>query len=82
MERALFADVALVEAWRADRWGNLSYRGSGRNFNPVMATAAALTIAQVDDFVELGELSPDAIGTPGIYVDRVVRVPSTSQSVQ
>jgi 3-oxoadipate CoA-transferase, alpha subunit len=82
MERALFADVALVEAWRADRWGNLSYRGSGRNFNPVMATAAALTIAQVDDFVELGDLSPDAIGTPGIYVDRVVRVPSTSQPMQ
>jgi 3-oxoadipate CoA-transferase, alpha subunit len=82
LERALFADVALVEAWRADRWGNLSYRGSGRNFNPVMATAAALTIAQVDDFVELGGLSPDAIGTPGIYVDRVVKVPSTSQPMQ
>lgn len=82
MERALFADVALVEAWRADRWGNLSYRGSGRNFNPVMATAAALTIAQVDDFVELGDLSPDAIGTPGIYIDRVVKVPSAPASGQ
>ena len=80
MERALFADVALVEAWRADRWGNLSYRGSGRNFNPVMATAASLTIAQVDDLVPLGDLSPDLIGTPGIYVDRVVKVPSASRS--
>lgn len=78
MERALFADVALVQAWCADRWGNLSYRGSGRNFNPVMATAASLTIAQVDDLVQLGDLSPDVVGTPGIYVDRVVKVPSTS----
>jgi 3-oxoadipate CoA-transferase, alpha subunit len=76
LERALRADVALVEAWRADRWGNLAYRGSGRNFNPVMATAATLTVAQVDDFVGLGELPPDMIVTPGIYVDRVVKVPS------
>ncbi|MCC6192975.1 MAG: 3-oxoacid CoA-transferase subunit A [Burkholderiales bacterium] len=74
MEQALAGDVALVEAWRADRWGNLSYRGSGQNFNPVMATAAALTVAQVDGFVALGELTPGMIGTPGIYVDRVVRV--------
>lgn len=74
LERALAGDVALIEAWRADRWGNLTYRGSGQNFNPVMATAAALTVAQVDAFAELGDLTPGMIGTPGIYVDRVVRV--------
>lgn len=74
MEHALHGDLALVEAWRADRWGNLAYRGSGQNFNPVMATAAALTVAQVHGIAALGELAPGAIGTPGIYVDRVVQV--------
>ncbi len=75
MERALHGDVALVEAWRADRWGNLTYNLSGRNFNPVMATAARLTIVQVQNMVELGELDPECIVTPGIYVDRVVHAP-------
>ena len=55
MERALHADVALIQAWRADRWGNLCYRGTGRNFNPVMAMAADLTIVQTKQMVELGE---------------------------
>jgi 3-oxoadipate CoA-transferase alpha subunit len=74
MERALKADVALVEAWEGDRWGNLVYRGSGANFNPVMAAAAELTIAQVQHIRELGELHPHMIGTPGVYVDRVIQV--------
>ncbi len=74
MERALKADVALVEAWEADRWGNLVYRGSGANFNPVMAMAAELTIAQVQHIRELGELHPHKIKTPGVYVNRVVQV--------
>lgn len=74
MERALKGDVALIEAWEADRWGNLVYRGSGANFNPVMATAADLTIAQVQHIRELGTLHPHMIGTPGVYVDRVVQV--------
>jgi 3-oxoadipate CoA-transferase alpha subunit len=74
MERALRGDVALVEAWEADRWGNLVYRGSGGNFNPVMATAAELTIAQVQHIRELGALHPHMVGTPGVYVDRVVQV--------
>ena len=74
MERALRGDVALVEAWEADRWGNLVYRGSGANFNPVMAMAADLTIAQVQHIRELGELHPHMIGTPGVYVKRVVQV--------
>ena len=75
MEHALHADVALIEAWRGDRWGNLSYRGSGRNFNPVMATAATTTIAQVHHIVDLGDIAPDDVVTPGIYVDRIVQFP-------
>ena len=76
MERALHADVALIQAWRADRWGNLTYRSAGRNFNPVMAMAAELTVAQTRHMVELGELDPEAIVTPGIFVDRVVHIES------
>ncbi len=75
MERPLRADVALVEAWQADRWGNLTYRRSGRNFNPVMATAAKTTIVQTQHVAELGELDPEMIVTPGIFVQRVVHVP-------
>lgn len=74
MEHALKGDVALVEAWEGDRWGNLTYRASGRNFNPVMATAADLTIAQVMHIRELGELVPENVHTPGIFVNRVIRV--------
>lgn len=75
LEYALAGDVALIEAWQADRWGNLTYRRSGRNFNPVMATAAKLTIAQAQHIVELGALDPEAVVTPGIFVDRVIHVP-------
>jgi len=75
MEQALHGDVALVEAWQADRWGNLTYRASGRNFNPVMATAATLTVVQTQHMVELGTLDPQAVVTPGIFVDRVLHVP-------
>jgi 3-oxoadipate CoA-transferase alpha subunit len=74
MEHALRGDVALIEAWEADRWGNLTYREGGRNFNPVMATAAALTVAQVHHLRGLGEIVPDHVHTPGIFVNRVVRV--------
>jgi 3-oxoadipate CoA-transferase alpha subunit len=75
LENALHGDVALVEAWRADRWGNLVYREAGRNFNPVMATAAALTIVQTQHVASLGEIDPETIVTPGIFVNRVVHVP-------
>jgi 3-oxoadipate CoA-transferase alpha subunit len=74
MELALHGDVALVEAWEGDRWGNLVFREAGRNFNPVMATAAALTVAQVHHLRDLGEIPPDAVHTPGIFVNRVVQV--------
>jgi 3-oxoadipate CoA-transferase, alpha subunit len=71
-EEPLPADVALIRADRADRWGNLVYHSAARNFGPVMATASRLTVAQVRTFVELGELDPEAVVTPGIFVDRVV----------
>ncbi|MGY4801670.1 3-oxoacid CoA-transferase subunit A [Teichococcus aerofrigidensis] len=75
LEHALPGDVALVQAHRADRWGNLTYRRSGRNFNPVMAMAAKLTIAQVDLIEPLGTLDPEHVVTPGIFVDRVLTHP-------
>ncbi|MGA3402682.1 MAG: 3-oxoacid CoA-transferase subunit A [Acetobacteraceae bacterium] len=75
LEQSLPGDVALVEAWEADRWGNLTYRESGRNFNPVIAMAAKLTIVQTQHVRELGELNPDHVVTPGIFVDRVLHVP-------
>lgn len=73
LEHALRADFALIKAWRGDRWGNLIYRKTARNFNPVMAAAAKVTIAEVEQVCELGELDPEAIVTPGIYVRRLVR---------
>ena len=75
LEQALRGDVALVEAWEADRWGNLTYRRAGRNFNPVCAMAADLTIVQSQHLRELGEIDPDHVVTPGIFVDRVLHVP-------
>jgi 3-oxoacid CoA-transferase subunit A len=87
MEKALRADVALIKAWRGDRYGNLVYRKTARNFNPAMATAAKLTIAEVEELVEPGALDPDLIITPGIYVNRVVvgaayRKPIESKFIQ
>jgi 3-oxoacid CoA-transferase subunit A len=71
MERWLRADFALVKAWKGDRTGNLMYRKTARNFNPMMATAAKVTIAEVEELVDTGTLDPDAIMTPGIYVQRI-----------
>jgi len=75
LEEVLAGDVALIEAWEADRWGNLTYRSSARNFNPVMAMAATLTIAQAQHIVDIGALDPEKIATPGIYVSRVLHMP-------
>lgn len=72
-ERGLRADVAIIRAHRADRLGNLVYRLAARNFNPLMATAADLVIAEVDEIVEPGELDPEHIGTPAVYIDRLVQ---------
>jgi len=71
MEHALKADFAFVKAWKGDKWGNLVYRKTARNFNPMMATAAKVTIAEVEHLVEVGELDPDLVHTPGIYVKRI-----------
>ncbi|HTR37045.1 MAG TPA: CoA transferase subunit A [Bryobacteraceae bacterium] len=73
LERAITADFALVKAWKGDRLGNLVYRKTARNFNPMMATAAKVTIAEVEELVEPGTLAPDQVITPGIYVKRIVK---------
>jgi 3-oxoacid CoA-transferase subunit A len=72
LEHALTADFALIKAWKGDRTGNLVYRKTARNFNPMMATAARITIAEVEELVEPGQLDPDHVVTPGIYVHRIV----------
>ena len=71
MELALKADFAFIKAWKGDQWGNLVYRKTARNFNPMMATAAKVTIAEVETLVEVGELEPDLIHTPSVYVKRI-----------
>ena len=71
LEHALRADFAFVKAWKGDRWGNLVYRKTARNFNPMMATAARVTIAEVEELVEVGQLEPDHLHTPGVYVHRI-----------
>jgi 3-oxoadipate CoA-transferase alpha subunit len=74
LEYPIHADYALIKADRADRWGNLTYRMTARNFGPIMAAAAKITVAQVRETVQLGELDPEAVVTPGIFVQRVVRI--------
>jgi len=71
LEHALKADFALIKAWKGDRWGNLVYRKTARNFNPMMATAAKITIAEVEHLVEPGEIDPDLVHTPSVYVKRI-----------
>ncbi|HUK86124.1 MAG TPA: CoA transferase subunit A [Terriglobales bacterium] len=71
LERALHADFALIKAWKGDRWGNLVFRKTARNFNPMMATAARVTIAEVEHLVEVGEIEPDQVHVPSIYVKRI-----------
>ncbi len=71
MEHALKADFAFVKAWKGDHWGNLVYRKTARNFNPMMATAANVTIAEVEHLVNVGELEPDLVHTPSVFVKRI-----------
>ena len=73
LEHALKADFALIKAWKGDRWGNLVYRKTARNFNPMMATAAKITIAEVEHLVEPGEIEPDQVHTPSVYVKRILQ---------
>jgi len=82
MERGLFADVAIVHAWKGDTEGNLIYRKTARNFNPMMATAAEVTVAEVEHLVEPGELDPDQIMTQGIFVDRIIHFSNASKHIE
>ncbi len=82
MERGLRADLAIVHAWRADPEGNLVYRMTARNFNPIMATAAAITVAEVEELVAPGSFDPDLIMTPGIYVDRIVVLDQVEKRIE
>jgi len=82
MERGIFADLAIIHAWKADTEGNLVFRKSARNFNPMMATAAKITIVQVEHLVPTGEIDPDHIHTPGIFVNRIVHVPNLEKRIE
>ncbi len=82
LERALNADFALVKAYKGDRWGNLIYRKTARNFNPLMAMAARVTIAEVEQVVELGALDPEAIVTQGVYVQRIIQGPGYAKRIE
>jgi len=82
MERGLVADVAIVHAYKGDTEGNLVYRKTARNFNPMMATAGKVTVAEVEHLVAAGEIDPEAIHTPGIFVQRVVHAPNAAKPIQ
>jgi 3-oxoacid CoA-transferase subunit A len=82
MERGLVADLAIIHAWKGDTEGNLVYRKTARNFNPVMATAGRVTIAEVENLVEPGKIDPDHIITPGIFVQRIVHVPNANKRIE
>jgi 3-oxoacid CoA-transferase subunit A len=82
MERALKADFAFVKAWKGDRWGNLVYRKTARNFNPIMATAAKVTIAEVEHLVEVGELDSDNVHTPSVFVKRIFQGPLYERRIE
>ncbi|MGE5471613.1 MAG: CoA transferase subunit A [Bacteroidota bacterium] len=82
MEKSLQADLAIVHAWRGDPEGNLQFRMTARNFNPVMATAARVTVAEVEELVEPGGIDPDHIVTPGIYVQRIIRIDRVEKRIE
>jgi 3-oxoacid CoA-transferase subunit A len=82
MERGLFADLAVVHAWKGDTEGNLVYRKTARNFNPMMATAAKVTVAQVEHLVQPGEIDPDHIITPGIFVKRIIHAKTGAKLIE
>src|SRR6266849_3149536 len=82
LERALRGDFAFIKAWKGDRWGNLIFRKTARNFNPVMATAADYVIAEVEQLVEPGELLPDQVHTPGIYVNAIFQGPKYEKRIE
>ena len=82
MERGIRGDFAFIKAWKGDRWGNLIYRKTARNFNPIMATAADYVIAEVEELVELGALAPDQVHTPGLYVNAIFKGPRYERRIE
>lgn len=82
MERGITGEFALVRAWKADTFGNLIYRKTARNFNPMMATAGKITVAEVEEIVPVGELDPDEIHTPGVYVQRIIKAPKLEKRIE
>jgi 3-oxoacid CoA-transferase subunit A len=82
MERGLVADLSIIHAWKADTEGNLVYRKTARNFNPIMATAGKITVAQVEHLVQPGEIDGDHIITPGVFVQRIVQVPNLDKRIE
>jgi len=82
LEHALHADFAFIKAWKGDRWGNLVYRKTARNYNAMMATAADYVIAEVEELVELGDLPPDEVHTPGVYVDAIFQGPNYEKRIE
>jgi 3-oxoacid CoA-transferase subunit A len=82
MERGITGEFALVRAWKADPFGNLMFRKTARNFNPMMATAGKITVVEVEEIVALGELDPDQIHTPGVYVQRIFKAPSLEKRIE
>jgi 3-oxoacid CoA-transferase subunit A len=82
LERGLTADFAFVKAWKGDKWGNLVYRKTARNFNPVMATAGRVTIAEVEQLVGVGDLEPDSVHTPAIFIQRIIQGPQYEKRIE
>ena len=82
MERGLTADFALIKAWKGDKWGNLVFRKTARNFSPMMATAAKVTIVEVEHLVEVGELDPDLVMTPSVYVKRIFQATNYEKRIE
>jgi 3-oxoacid CoA-transferase subunit A len=82
MERGLVADLSIVHAWKGDTEGNLVYRKTARNFNPMMATAGKVTVAEVENLVQPGEINPDHIITPGVYIKRIIHVPTATKHIE
>lgn len=82
MERGIVGDFAFVKAWKGDKFGNLVYRKTARNFNPMAATAGKITVAEVEELVEVGELDPDQVHTPGIFIQRIIKGPSYEKRIE
>lgn len=82
LEKGITGDFALVKAWKGDKFGNLVFRKTARNFNPMIATAGKITVAEVEELVEVGQLEPDQIHTPGVYVQRIIQGPSYEKRIE